>query len=144
MREHYKPVQRLDRPSALDKTRRQIIEQFRMGRSLTPRSKIVGSLNDSLSKVMLPDAIDHHSGCQGILGIGQPRRQFQPAASFFSFRQSLPAKDLEETARRFVTFVVGISFSEDPGVAGLPIRNGVGLLYRRRLVFQLCYPQFYF
>ena len=50
----------------------QPIEQFRMGRLPTVEAKVIGSVDQSLSEMVLPDPIHHHAGGQRITGIGNP------------------------------------------------------------------------
>src|SRR5215831_8787451 len=72
MREHYHPVHSFYRPAALDELLCQVIEQLRIRRSLTARAEVVRRRDDTFAEMILPDTVDHHTGSQGVVRIGDP------------------------------------------------------------------------
>ena len=105
-------MHRLDRPSAFDKSRRQVIEQFRIRRTIAHLAEVAGRAHDARAEVMLPDPIHHHARGQRILRDGDRFGQFQPAAA------------LGETA-------LGASRTqESKGTRGVPLRRDVSALPR--------------
>ena len=68
----------LDRPSLLDKAKRQIVQQSRMCRQLALRAEVVHRLYKTASENVMPKTIRHHASRQGISGVGDCLGQFQP------------------------------------------------------------------
>ena len=69
------PVNRFQSPPSLDQASSQKIEQLRVSRGGTLASKVVRSLHQPLTKVIMPDAIHDHPRHQfpgAMLGIRQP------------------------------------------------------------------------
>src|SRR5215510_1072543 len=62
----------LDAPAARNELASQPIEQVEMRRAPTLQAKIARCRNDAPPEVMLPDAVDHHSRGQRIVGAGNP------------------------------------------------------------------------
>ena len=78
---HDQPVQRFQFPTALHEFVRQPFQQFRMRGRVAAHAEIVDRANQTLTEMMLPDAIHHHSRDQrarAVLGIGHPFRQGAP------------------------------------------------------------------
>src|SRR5499426_1930560 len=65
-------------PPTFDELDRQPVEQFGMGRGLASRAEIFGRRYQSLSEILLPDAIDDDAGGQGVISVDDPFRQAEP------------------------------------------------------------------
>src|SRR5262245_54229496 len=65
-------MHRLDAPAAFDKVASEVIEQFGMAWSRARLTQIIWSGDDSGAKVVLPDAIDHDAGEEGIFRRSDP------------------------------------------------------------------------
>ena len=102
LRMQNQPVQCFDRPAALDESGRQKVEQRGMGRTGAAGTEVVLGPHQSVTEMMLPDAIDDHTGRKGTgIRAGDPRGQFAPAASLLIGRQPLAAEDFEKSTRDF-------------------------------------------
>ena len=70
----------LDRPAAVDELRSQPIEQRRVGAGLAGFAEVVRRRDEAAPEVELPNAVDHHAGCQRMPGAGDPLGQREPPA----------------------------------------------------------------
>src|SRR5687767_11537825 len=70
-------MQTLQPPAAFDELGSEPIEQLRMRRPRTLKTKIAGRSNDPATEVILPDAIDQDASSQRIGRAGQPVGQCQ-------------------------------------------------------------------
>ena len=77
MTQNDQAVHVLDAPAAVDKLVGEKIEQLGMARAVAVETKVVGGSHDSLAEVILPNAIDHHSGCQRMFRAGNPVRELR-------------------------------------------------------------------
>lgn len=68
-----------DVPAVAAETMGQIIEQLRVARRSPLRAEIIGGLDQADSEDLLPEAIDGHTGCQGILVRDDPASKLQAA-----------------------------------------------------------------
>ena len=69
------PMQFLERPTVLNKRRRQPVEQFRVRRPLARAAKVIRVTGNRLAEVPLPYAIHHHARRQRVVPAGNPLRQ---------------------------------------------------------------------
>ena len=79
----------LQRPAAVDEALGQPVEQFRVGRRLAKRTEVVRRANDRLAKVMLPNAVDHHTSGERIFRISDPLGQLKSTGLLGSFADRL-------------------------------------------------------
>ena len=86
----------LDGPLVFDEARRQIIEQLRMRGPAARLSVLARRIDDAGSEMMHPDAVDHDSCGQGILGIGDGFRELQPSAALRKGLRLALAQDGDE------------------------------------------------
>src|SRR5262245_12298960 len=100
-------MQPLHRPTMRDKSRSQIIQQFRMRGLLPLRTEVAGGGNQGLAEVPVPNAIhDHSCGQWGRIGkdslsqLEPARALFESAVAFGEHRQKLPRSDF--TRGRYV------------------------------------------
>src|SRR4029453_8600033 len=56
------------RGSRLRKSRGQPVQQLRVRRLVPLEAEVVGGADDAAAEVVLPDAVDHHPGGEGVLG----------------------------------------------------------------------------
>src|SRR4051794_33909979 len=70
----------LDRPALLDELSRQIVEQLGMRRRRAHDAEVVGSANDAVAKVMLPEAIDENACAEWVCRNDQSPGQLQTTA----------------------------------------------------------------
>src|SRR5439155_17479885 len=68
-RQHNLPMQPFDTPSVLDEVRSEPIEQFRMSWGSSLRSEIVGSAYDSVTEMILPDAVHEYPRGERMIGL---------------------------------------------------------------------------
>ena len=81
LRGHDQPVQLFDAPAVIDKVTRQPVQQLRMRGTGAHLAEIARRGHDPVAgEVLCPDPIGHHPRCQGVVGIGDPPRQREPAA----------------------------------------------------------------
>src|SRR4051812_23819757 len=71
-------MQPLEAPTILHEAYSEPIEQLRMCRRLTRKSEIIRRLDDSASKMVLPDAVHKYSRTQRIIRAGHPPCECQP------------------------------------------------------------------
>lgn len=60
-------MQGSQRLSAISKLHGQPLEEFRMSRACAHMSKVVGGIDESASKMLLPDPVDDRTPCQWIV-----------------------------------------------------------------------------
>src|SRR4051794_2905428 len=65
----------------MDQLGRQIVQQLRMRRRLAHAPEIVGSADDSLAEMMLPEAVGKHARQERIAAIDEAAGQLQSAAA---------------------------------------------------------------
>ena len=65
------------RQPLVDQLARQPIEQLGMRRPAAAEAKVAGRADQPLTKMMMPDAIDHHSRSERIVRAGDPSGQCQ-------------------------------------------------------------------
>ena len=75
------PVDLLDAPPALHELPGQPVDQVLMSRPAAIGAKIAGGGHQSVAEVVLPDAVDHHPGRQGVFPTGNPLGQQLTAAA---------------------------------------------------------------
>ena len=63
---HNPSMQLLDAVAAFDELGGELIEQLRMAGLIPPRSKVVGGSHKSLTKMPLPDSVDHDTSHQRV------------------------------------------------------------------------------
>ena len=68
-------MQFLQRPAVVDEPRCEPIEKLGMSRQLANLAEVTGSAHKAFAKVMLPNAVDDHPGCQRVVRIGDPAGQ---------------------------------------------------------------------
>src|SRR5205823_2108723 len=76
-------------------------------------AEIIGSANQSLAEVVLPDAIDEHPHQNGVAGVDQSAGKLEPPASLIG-----PGKRLIGSSNRFQKSTRATS----PNLCGLPRR----------------------
>ena len=81
-------------PPLANELRGQPVQQLRVRRRRTHPSEIVGCLHNSFSKMMLPDAIDHHPRGQRICVARQPLCQGKSASGGLGLRRRFWEDDL--------------------------------------------------
>ena len=62
-------MQGLDGPTAPDEFAGEPVEQFRMTGKRADPSEVGGGSYEAASEMVMPDAVDHHSGGQGFSGL---------------------------------------------------------------------------
>src|SRR5260221_12145421 len=70
----------LQAPAVLDEADGQPVEQLGMSRPRALRAEVIGSRDNTSSKMILPNAIDDHARRQRIVRPGQPARERKTAA----------------------------------------------------------------
>ena len=134
-------MQRFDRPAGLDELPRQPVEQFRVRGPLAFGTEVARRADDPFAEVMLPDAVDHHTGRQRVVCGPEPASQLRPAAAradrrlpvFRQGQRKTPAHSLAELV--IVATVVDRRIAE-PGVKAVFQSNfldAVGAWQRREL-----------
>ena len=76
---HDQLVHALERPFARDQFRGEPIEQLRMRRRATLEAEVVRRAHDALPEVMQPQAVDHYTRGERMIGAGDPLRKLQSA-----------------------------------------------------------------
>ena len=71
----------LDRPPFRHETRREIIQQLRVGWQLAHVAKIVRGADQSPTEHPLPDTIDHHAGRERVVATGNQFRELATPAA---------------------------------------------------------------
>ena len=69
-------MDRLDAPSLIDEEPSQPVQQFGVGRLLAHLAEVVWIGRQAPAEVVLPDAVDHDPGSEGIARVHDPLRQF--------------------------------------------------------------------
>ena len=86
--------------------------------------------------MMLPDAIDHDTGGQGMLGGNQPASQLKPAAAFANGRLLVAGHDARKTPRNRLPqagiIASNVTFRHTAFLSAVGQRQR-----RRRLLFQI-------
>src|SRR5262245_29844862 len=102
----------LDRPAALDKTRRQKIQQLRVSGTLADRTPVVGRTHQALVEMPLPDAVDHDARGQRMRGTGQPARQLDPSTTVVNLGAVISAQRPWEAFLDRIARIVRVSAYE--------------------------------
>jgi hypothetical protein len=88
------------------------VEQLGMRGSLATQAEVARAGHESFAKMPLPDAVHDDSGGERIFRIGDPLREFEPAAAFLRLhRQKLAAKDVGKLARHLGTGMIRLASS---------------------------------
>src|SRR5262249_53458206 len=90
-----------------------------MGRSFSELAEVADRRHDSGSKMMMPDAIHHHSGCQWIIWIGNRFGEFQTAAAARKRRGFGLAEDLQEPSGCEVSRMILLTANCDRSIFGM-------------------------
>ena len=123
---HDQPVHGLDAPSSLDELGGQPVQQFGMGRGGPQLAEVAGRGHQAPAEVMLPDAVHHHPGRQGMIGLSQPPGQGQtPSAAPFGLGDAV-GSSLRLKRRR------------DPGIDEIA---GAGMLPPNQQVVRRGFPR---
>ena len=125
-------MHRLDRPAAGHEAVGEVIEQLRVRRRPPLLAEVIGSTHQSLSEMVLPDAVDHHACRQRVLRTAQPLGQLQATAAL-AVGDRLAAEDLQEAARRLGAGRLGVAALLDGDVVRRPLADGVDRLAVRQL-----------
>ena len=86
-----------------------MIEQRRMSWPLSTFAEIIGSADQALAEMMLPDPVDHDAGGQRIVGARQPVGQLQPAAALGDPLGVFPRQNAWEPTRHGFTKSLGVA-----------------------------------
>ena len=70
-------MQLLEVPTTVDKTPRQPVQQCGMRGNIPAHTEIIGTADQPVSKVSLPNPIDQNPRREWVIGLGQPASQFQ-------------------------------------------------------------------
>lgn len=97
-----------------------------MRRRLAARAEVVRRRDEAAAEVVLPKAIHHHARGERVRGIGNPVREFEPAARRAIFRQWLAAENLREVTRDFLAEALRVAAHMETRVGGLALGDGVG------------------
>ena len=130
---HDEPVHRLDRPTALHEGRRQMVEQFRMGRRAATDPEIIGRAHETFAEMVSPDAVDHHPRGERILGTRQPPGKFQASAAHrgtVAGRERSSAEHGKRAARNRVAGTIRLAAELDAGIPRRAFAHRVGQLER--------------
>jgi hypothetical protein len=80
--EDHEAVQVLDRPAASDELGGEVVEELGVGRGLAHRAEVVGGADEAFAEVVLPDAVDHDAGEEGVArGVGHAAGEVEAAAA---------------------------------------------------------------
>ena len=90
---HQHPVQFLEGPAVLHKPPGEVVQQFGMAGWIGAQTKIVGSRHQAGAKMMEPDAVNDHPGCEGILPAGNGSGQLESAATMDKRLPLVPRQD---------------------------------------------------
>ncbi len=101
-------VQLLDRHAVLDETRRQILEQFRIGWRIAHLAEIIRRFHDARSEMPLPHAVDDHARRD----VGWPRSPSASSRRPLPFENGLGSGGDKTDRKR--------SGTGSPSVCGLP------------------------
>ena len=113
--QHDEPVHRLDRPARIHESRGEMVEQLGMRRPFPARAEVVGSADQALAEVVLPDPVDHDAGRQRMIGTRQPVGQLPTAAPLGDRLPMLARQDPREAARDGLAELLGVPSEEDLG-----------------------------
>ena len=91
---HHQLVHAPDVPARANELNGQIVQQLRVRRVGALRPEVVHRLYDAIAEVALPHAVDIDAGCQGMLGVEQPRCEAHAVARRFSFHGKHPRDPL--------------------------------------------------
>ena len=119
----------LHRPPAAHKLGGKIIQQTGIGRALAANAEVIRGFHQPLTKVVLPDSIDHDPGGQWVGGIGQPRGQFQSSTARGAWRQRPPAECCGEPPRDLAAGPFRITPLLKSGIVGRAIAHGIGQVH---------------
>ena len=64
---HQSPMESFEGPVIIQQSPSKEIQQLRMRRRSSSRPKIIGGAHQTFAKMVLPDPIDHHPGCQWVV-----------------------------------------------------------------------------
>src|SRR5690349_1780783 len=92
---------------------------------LAAHSEVAGRLDQPLSKMMLPDAVDENPRCERVFRVRQPPGQLQPAAPGFA-GNDLTTENLEEPPGNLIPQTLRIPPLLHAGVMRLSLGDGVG------------------
>ena len=98
-------MQVLETPAVLDEVSGQPIQKLRVGWRIAFHAKFARRTNDAFAEVMMPNAVDHHPGGQGILGIGQDFRERCAPASLLNLCR-LRIEYLQKPGLNFFSWLV--------------------------------------
>ncbi len=88
--------------------------------------KVVFGSDESLGKMMLPEAVDHHASGKRILFPGQPVGQFQPPTAGILFGQDITSKNVQPSPRHFVPEFGRLAPLLDASVDRGSFNDGIG------------------
>ena len=93
-----------ERPAGLHEPAGEEIEQFGMCGKLAGAAVIVGSADDALGEVILPDAVGDYAGGERMFLRGQPLGHFETSAALLDGRLIFTGYDLQELPGHYRAF----------------------------------------
>src|SRR5215471_15654614 len=93
-------MHRLDRPTLLDKSRGEVIQELGVRWTLPKLSEVAGRAYDALAEMRFPDAIHDHSRRERIAWADDRLGQLQPPAALGETRGLAVAQDAQISPRR--------------------------------------------
>jgi hypothetical protein len=129
-------VHGLDGPAAFDKALCQVVQKFRVSGLFAHHAAVVRRPDQPFSEMPLPDAIDEHASCEGMVRASQPFRQLQPAASFRHRGLRLSSQDRRRLLWRRLAEIVLAAVQEHSPIDGDTIAHPVR---HRRLRRESCF-----
>src|SRR5258707_7658464 len=106
-----------------------------MRRPLAAFSEVIGTADQALAEVMLPDPIDHDARRQWVIGTCQPVGELSPSAAFEDRQRTLARQDLRHAARNDFPEILGIAADKNRSVLEALVARALGtaVLHDNRL-----------
>ena len=102
--EQQHPVHCFERPACLNEPAGEEIEQFGMRGKLAGAAVIVGSADDALGEVILPDAVRDYAGGERMGRRGEPLGHFETSGALLDGRLIFTGYDLQELPGHYRAF----------------------------------------
>ena len=117
---------RLMRPAVLDEPVGQVVEQLGVGGRLAQGAEVVDGGDDAPAEEVVPDAVDHDAGGEGVGGVDDPFGQFE-AGRLRIVDCGLRIEGFEEAAGGEGGRGFGVAADEDVFVGGVAVGGGEGV-----------------
>ena len=124
-------------PAILGKVPREIIQQGGVGGIGGAQSEFVDGRDDTLAKVMQPNAVNHHARSERVVLGSNSLSKFQPTRAILEWLAVFTGKNLEELPGHHLATLVAVALYHDGFVAWVALVKHHHRSRRRALMIYL-------